>query len=219
MSPRLLLTIVAGACLCLDVEAAGRPAGRPVPRSIELNGAVRIGGEAVSNLRLTFQHKGVENEERRVRIKSDGTYRIKLEDRDTDVICATIEPRRPFNSYSNCKRFAAGVHRLDFDLPPGSIRVEIPPFRRRAAHWVSVRVESAKATAGRSFKPAKGFRGDYFAADFGIYVITVIDPAHEVLLASWPVTLSADQPVVGVKLAIPSVQGAPSAQTRRPEVR
>jgi len=219
MSPRLLLAIVAGACLCLDVEAAGKPAGRPAPRSIELNGAVRIGGEAASNLRLTFQHKGVENEERRARIKSDGTYRVKLEDRKTDVICATIEPRRPFNSYSNCKRFAAGVHRLDFDLPPGSIRVEIPPFRRRAAHWASVRVESAKATAGRSFKPAKGFRGDYFAADFGIYVITVTDPAHETLLASWPVTLSADQPVVGVKLAIPSVQSAPSAQTRRPEVR
>ena len=203
MSPRLLLTIVAGACLCLEVEAAGKATNRPTPRSVELNGAVRIGGRAASDLRLTFQHKGDTNEERRARIKSDGTYRIRLDDRDTDVICATIEPRRPFNSYSHCKRFAAGVHRLDFDLPPGTIRVEIPPFRRRAAHWVSVRVESAKATAGRSFKPAKGFRGDYFAADFGIYVIVVMDPAHETMLASWPVTLSADQPVVGVKLAIP----------------
>jgi hypothetical protein len=63
-------------------------------------------------------------------------------------------------------------------------------------------VEGVKGGAGRTFKPAKGFRGDYFAADVGTYIVTIIDPEREDLLASWPVKITADQPVVGIKLPI-----------------
>jgi hypothetical protein len=65
-------------------------------------------------------------------------------------------------------------------------------------------VESAHDSAGRSFKPGKGFRGDYFAAEFGTtYIVTVMDPKQQKLLASWPVTLTAEQPMIGLKLAVP----------------
>ena len=180
-----------------------REAGRrPAPRLVELNGAVRIGAKA--DIRPAIDVPAQGRHERGAARPHQVGWDLPDQAGGPRQGCDLrhAQPARPFNSYSNCKRFAAGVHRLDFYCPPGSIRVEIPLFRRRATHWASVRVESAKATAGRSFKPANGFRGDYFAADFGIYVITVTDPAHETLLASWPVTLSADQPVVGVKLAI-----------------
>jgi hypothetical protein len=182
--------------------AAAAPARPSMTRAVELKGVVRIGGRAASNVRLTFHHNQGGQRVWRARIKSDGTYRIKLKGGDRHVICARIERNRPLNSHSNCRRFSAGVHRLDFDLPPGVIRVEVPPFRRRVSPVASVRVEGAHGGAGRSFRSAKGFRGDYFAADVGTYVVTITDPEHEEMLASWPVTITADEPVVGVKLAI-----------------
>jgi hypothetical protein len=151
---------------------------------------------------LTFQQYGGAQREWQARIKSDGTYRVRLDGGDRALICARLERSRPLNSHSECSRFSPGTYRLDFDFPPGVIRVEIPPFRRPVSRWASVRVESAKGSSGRSFKPAKGFRGDYFAADVGTYVVTITDPERDQMLASWPVTLTADQPVVGIKLAV-----------------
>jgi hypothetical protein len=214
MSQRLLLTIVVGLLVpgpdttygllspnvrSAAVDAAAAPAK---PSTVELKGAIRVGGRAASSVRLTFNHNQGVQREWRARIKSDGTYRVRLKGGDSDVICARIERNRPLNSYSNCRRFSAGVHQLDFDLPPGVIRVEVPPVRRRAPQLASVRVEGAKGGAGRSFRPAKGFRGDYFAADLGTYMVTITDPEHEKMLASWPVTITADDPVVGIKLPI-----------------
>ena len=184
------------------VDAAAALAVPSRTRTVELKGAVRIGGGAASSVRLTFHHNQGVQREWRARIKSDGSYSIKLKGGDRDVICARIERNQPLNSFSNCRRFSAGVHRLDFDLPPGVIRVEVPPVRRRVPPLASVRVEGVTGGAGRSFRPAKGFRGDYFAADVGTYIVTITDPEHEEMLASWPVTITADAPVVGIKLAI-----------------
>ena len=184
------------------VDAAAALAVPSRTRTVELKGAVRIGGGAASSVRLTFHHNQGVQREWRARIKSDGSYSIKLKGGDRDVICARIERNRPLNSFSNCRRFSAGVHRLDFDLPPGVIRVEVPPVRRRVPPLASVRVEGLKGGAGRSFRPAKGFRGDYFAADVGTYIVTITDPEHEEMLASWPVTITADAPVVGIRLPI-----------------
>ena len=204
MSRRLLLTIALSLLVGRSVSgmvAAAESTVRPAPPAIELSGAVRIGGQPASNVRLTFQSNGSPQREWRARIKSDGTYRVRLLG-DADLVCVRIERNRPLNSYSDCRRFAAGIHRVDFDFPPGVIRIEVPAFRRRVMEWASIRVESAHDSAGRSFKPGKGFRGDYFAADFGTYVVTVMDPAQQKLLASWPVTLTPDQPMVGLKLAV-----------------
>ena len=204
MSRRLLLTIalilLVGRMVSGTVAATASTV-RPAPPAIELSGAVRIGGRPASNVRLTFQSNGSPQREWRARIKSDGTYRVKLRG-GADLVCVRIERNRPLNSYSDCRRFAAGIHRVDFDFPPGVIRIEVPAFRRRVLEWASVRVESAHNSAGRSFKPGKGFRGDYFAAEFGTYIITVMDPEQQKLLASWPVTLTPDQPMVGLKLAV-----------------
>ena len=198
------------------IAAAAPTTKAPKTRAVELKGAIRIGGQAASSVRLTFQHSHGVQRQWRARVKSDGTYKVKLVGGDTDVICARIERRRPLNWFSRCSRYSAGVHQLDFDLPPGIIRVEIPPSHGRMPQLASVRVEGARGGAGRSFKPAKGFRGDYFAADLGIYVITVIEPEHEELLASWPVTLTADQPEIGIKLAISrkSIPRSPAVQHR-----
>jgi hypothetical protein len=204
MSRRLLLTIAASLLVGRSVSgtvATPESTVRPVPPAIELSGAVRIGGEPASNVRLTFQSNGSPQREWRARIKSDGKYRVKLQG-DADLVCVRIERNRPLNSYSDCRRFAAGIHRVDFDFPPGVIRIEVPAFRRRVLEWASVRVESAHNSAGRSFKPGKGFRGDYFAAEFGTYIVTVMDPEQQKLLASWPVTLTPDQPMVLLKLAV-----------------
>jgi hypothetical protein len=204
MSRRLLLAIALSLLVGRSVSGtAATPAAspvRPLPRAVELSGVVTIDGRPASNLRLTFQANGSPQREWRARIKSDGTYRVKLQG-DADLVCVRIERNRPLNSYSDCRRFAAGIHRVDFDFPPGVIRIEVPAFRRRV-EWASVRVESLHDSAGRSFKPGKGFRGDYFAAAFGTYIITVMDPAQQKVLASWPVTLTADQPMVGLKLAV-----------------
>jgi hypothetical protein len=181
---------------------AAAPAIPPRTRTVELKGAVRIGGRPASSVRLTFHHNQGVQREWRARIKSDGTYKIRLKGNDRNVICARIERNRPLNSYSSCRRFSAGVHQFDFDLLPGVIRVEVPPVRRRVPPLASVRVEGVKGGAGRSFRPANGFRGDYFAADVGTYIVTVIDPEHEELLASWPVRITADEPMVGIKLPI-----------------
>ena len=205
MSRRLLLTIALSLLIVRSVSGmVASPAAstvRPLPRTVELSGAVRIGGQPASNVRLTFQSNGSPQREWRARIKSDGTYRVKLQG-DADLVCVRIERNRPLNSYSDCRRFAAGIHRVDFDFPPGVIRIEVPAFRRRV-EWASVRVESLHDSAGRSFKPGKGFRGDYFAAEFGNYMVTVMDPAQQKVLASWPVTLTAEQPMIGLKLAVP----------------
>jgi hypothetical protein len=204
MSRSVLLTVVASLLVGPSVSgtvAAPAATVRPVPPAIELSGAVRIGGQPASNVRLTFQANGSPHREWRARIKSDGTYRVKLEG-DADLVCVRIERNRPLNSYSDCRRFAAGIHRVNFDFAPGIIRIEVPAFRRRVSEWASVRVESVHDSAGRSFKPGKGFRGDYFAAEFGTYMVTVMDPEQQKLLASWPVTLTADQPMVGLKLAV-----------------
>jgi len=203
MSRRLLLTIALSLLVGRTVSGTAvipESTVRPVPPAIELSGAVRIGGEPASNVRLTFQSNGSPQREWRARIRPDGTYRVTLQS-DADLVCARIERNRPLNSYSDCRRFAAGAHRVDFDFPPGVIRIEVPAFRRRA-EWASVRVESVHDSAGRSFKPGKGFRGDYFAAEYGTYIVTVMDPAQQKLLASWPVTLTADQPMVGLKLPV-----------------
>ena len=204
MSRRLLLTIALSLLIVRSVSGmVASPAAstvRPLPRTVELSGAVRIGGQPASNVRLTFQSNGSPQREWRARIKSDGTYRVKLQG-DADLVCVRIERNRPLNSYSDCRRFAAGIHRVDFDFPPGVIRIEVPAFRRRV-EWASVRVESLHDSAGRSFKPGKGFRGDYFAAEFGNYMVTVMDPAQQKVLASWPVTLTAEQPMIGLKLAV-----------------
>lgn len=204
MSRRLLLTIALSLLVGRSVSGmVALPAGstvRPRPATVELSGAVRIGGQPASNVRLTFQSNGSSQREWRARIKSDGTYRVKLHG-GADLVCVRIERNRPLNSYSDCRRFAAGIHRVDFDFPPGVIRIEVPAFRRRV-EWASVRVESLHDSAGRSFKPGKGFRGDYFAAEFGNYMVTVMDPAQQKVLASWPVTLTADQPMIGLKLAV-----------------
>ena len=205
MSRRLLLAIALS--LLVDRTVFGKvlttaeSTRRPVTSAVELSGAVRIDGQPASNLRLTFQSNGSPQREWRARIKSDGSYRVKLQG-DADLVCVRIERNRPLNSYSDCRRFAAGIHRVDFDFPPGVIRIEVPAFRRRG-EWASVRVEGADDSAGRSFKPGKGFRGDYFAAKFGNYIVTVMDPAQQKVLASWPVTLTADQPMIGLKLAVP----------------
>jgi len=205
MSRRLLLTIalslLVGRSVAGKVPTAAESTVRPPTAAVELSGVVRIGGEPASNVRLTFQSNGSPQREWRARIKSDGTYRVRLEG-DADLVCVRIERNRPLNSYSDCRRFTAGVHRVDFDFPPGIIRIEVPAFRRRVSEWASVRVESVHDSAGRSFKPGKGFRGDYFAAEFGTYMVTVMDPEQQKLLASWPVTLSAEQPMVGLKLAV-----------------
>jgi hypothetical protein len=205
MSRRLLLTIalslLVGRSVAGKVPTRAESTVRPPTAAVELSGVVRIGGEPASNLRLTFQSNGSPQREWRARIKSDGTYRVRLEG-DADLVCVRIERNRPLNSYSDCRRFAAGIHRVDFDFPPGIIRIEVPAFRRRVSEWASVRVESVHDSAGRSFKPGKGFRGDYFAAEFGTYMVTVMDPEQQKLLASWPVTLTADQPMVGLKLAV-----------------
>lgn len=204
MSRRVLLTIalslLVGRTVFGKVPTPVESTVRPVTPAIELSGAVTMGGEPASNLRLTFQANGSPQREWRARIKSDGTYRVKLQG-DADLVCVRIERNRPLNSYSDCRRFAAGVHRVDFDFRPGVIRIEVPAFRRRV-EWASVRVESLHDSAGRSFKPGKGFRGDYFAAEFGNYMVTVMDPAQQKVLASWPVTLTAEQPMVGLKLAV-----------------
>ena len=203
MSHRLLLTIVVTVLVGRTVSGmvpAPAEASTRVSRSIELNGAIRIGGRPASDVRLTFKSSSAQRE-RRARIKSDGTYRVKLAG-DADLVCARVERDRPMNSYENCRRFPAGVHRMDFDFPPGVIRIEVPPSRHRVSRQASVRVESANASAGRSFRLANGFRGDYFAADFGTYVITVTDPERDKLLASWPVTLTSDEPSIGLKLRI-----------------
>jgi hypothetical protein len=204
MSRRLLLTIALSLLVGRSVSGmvaipADSPV-RPLPRTVELSGAVRVGGQPAANVRLTFQSNGSPQREWRARIKSDGTYRVKLRG-DADLVCVRIERNRPLNSYSDCRRFAAGIHRVDFDFPPGVIRIEVPAFRRRV-EWASVRVESLHDSAGRSFKPGKGFRGDYFAAEFGNYMVTVMDPAQQKVLASWPVTLTAEQPMIGLKLAV-----------------
>ena len=205
MSRRFLLTVALSLLVGRTVSGmVATPAGStapPVAAAVELRGAVTIGGQPASNVRLTFQSNGSPQREWRARIKSDGTYRVKLRG-DADLVCARIERNRPLNSYSDCRRFAAGMHRVDFDFPPGVIRIEVPAFRRRV-EWASIRVESAHDSAGRSFKPGKGFRGDYFAAEFGNYIVTVMDPAQQKLLASWPVTLTAEQPMIGLKLAVP----------------
>ena len=205
MSRRLLLSIALSLLVGRSVSGmVALPAGskvRPRPSTVELSGAVRIGGQPASNVRLTFQSNGSPQREWRARIKSDGTYRVKLQG-GADLVCVRIERNRPLNSYSDCRRFAAGIHRVDFDFPPGVIRIEVPAFRRRV-EWASVRVESLHDSAGRSFKPGKGFRGDYFAAEFGNYMVTVMDPAQQKVLASWPVTLTAEQPMIGLKLAVP----------------
>jgi hypothetical protein len=205
MSPRLLLTVVAGLLATeppLRGETSAPAEAASIPRSVELKGAVKVGGRAAPNVRLIFQYTRGVQRERHVRIKSDGTYRVKLEGRDTDLVCARIERSRPLNSYLQCRRFSGGSYRFDFDLPPGVIRVEIPPFRHLGIPWASVRVEGARDSAGRAFKPAAGFRGDYLAADFGAYVVTVTDPENDKELVTWPVTLTADQPVMGIKLTI-----------------
>jgi hypothetical protein len=205
MSRRFLLTIalslLVGRSVSGMVAIPAESTVRPLPSAIELSGAVRIGGQPASNVRLTFQSNGSPQREWRARIRSDGRYRVKLQG-DADLVCARIERDRPLNSYSDCRRFAPGIHRVDFDFPPGVIRIQVPAFRRRVLEWASIRVESAHDSAGRSFKPGKGFRGDYFAAEFGTYVVTVMDPAQQKLLASWPVTLTAEQPMVGLKLAV-----------------
>jgi hypothetical protein len=206
MSHRLLLTIAVTLLVGRTVSGkvpAPAEGVKPVPRAIELNGAIRIGGRPASDVRLTFKSSGGAQRERRARVRSDGTYRVKLGGDHADLVCVRVERNRPMNSYSNCQRFPAGVHRLDFDFPPGVIRIDVPPFRHRVSQSASVRVESAYDSAGRSFKPAKGFRGDYFAADFGTYVVTVTDPQRDKVLASWPVTLTPDEPTVGLKLRIP----------------
>lgn len=185
------------------IESTVRPVESPVPLArpaVELSGVVTIGGQPASNVRLTFQSNRNPQREWRARIRPDGTYRVKLQG-DADLVCARVERNRPLNSHSDCRRFAAGTHRVDFDFPPGVIRIEVPAFRRRV-EWASIRVESAHDSAGRSFKPGKGFRGDYFAAEFGTYIVTVMDPEQQKLLASWPVTLTADQPMVGLKLPV-----------------
>ena len=202
MSHRLFLALVAGLLVLAFPAAAALPAMPATMRTVELNGAVRIGGRAASDVRLTFHHDQGVQREWRVRIKSDGTYKVKLKDGDRNVICARLERARPLNSYSSCRRFSAGAHQLDFDFPPGLIRVEVPPARRRVPPLASIRVEGVKGGAGRSFRTAKGFRGDYFAADVGTYIVTVIDPEHEELLASWPVRITADEPMIGIKLPI-----------------
>jgi hypothetical protein len=184
------------------VDAPAAPTKPSTARAVELTGAVRIGGRPASNVRLMFHPDQGVQRAWRTRLKSDGSYKIKFKAGATHVICARIELSRPFNSYSTCQRFSAGAHRLDFDFPPGVIRVEVPPARRRVPALATVRVEGVKGGAGRTFKPAKGFRGDYFAADVGTYIVTIIDPEREDLLASWPVKITADQPVVGIKLPI-----------------
>jgi hypothetical protein len=95
-----------------------------------LSGAVTIGGQPASSVRLTFQSNGNPQREWRARIKPDGTYRVKLQG-DADLVCARVERNRPLNSYSDCRRFAAGTHRVDFDFPPGVIRIEVPPLADR----------------------------------------------------------------------------------------
>ena len=205
MSRRVLLSIalslLVGRSVAGKVPTAAESTVRPVMPAIELSGAVRIGGQPASNVRVTFQSNGSPQREWRARIKSDGTYRVRLQG-DADLVCVRIERNRPLNSYSDCRRFSAGIHHVDFDFPPGVIRIEVPAFRRRVSEWASVRVESVHDSAGRSFKPGKGFRGDYFAAEFGTYMVTVMDPEQQKVLASWPVTLTADQPMVGLKLAV-----------------
>jgi hypothetical protein len=101
MSRRLLLTIalslLVGRTVFGKVPTPAESTRRPMTSAVELSGAIRVGGQPASNVRLTFQSNGSPQREWRARIKSDGTYRVKLRG-DADLVCARIERNRPLNS-------------------------------------------------------------------------------------------------------------------------
>jgi hypothetical protein len=177
---------------------------RLVPLQIEVAGQITINGEPATDVRLKFKHNGNLNWEWDAPLDSRGEYRVKIEGKETDNICAQIERIQPLNSYSKCGYFAPGLQRLDLDLLPGVIRVEVTPFQGSGpGQWASVRVRGPNGSISRSFEPSKGFRGDYFAGGYVTYEVSFTDVDHHTVLALTSVTLTPEQPIVNVILSRP----------------
>ena len=98
---------------------------------------------------------------------------------------------------------------------PGIIRVRVKPVEVASkVDWLYVIVRYPGSTLSRPFRPAEGFRGEYFAHGYRDYDVSVSRSAlfafgngdQVPTLTSAPVTLSVEYPVVDVELSVTAAQ-------------
>ena len=181
-----------------DVEVEGRIAGE-----LSVPGGVR----------LAFETNGSMGGRTRwiAPLNVDGTYRVKLTGHDlNDPICVYAEPSglhgaEPATTQNRvlikCARFSNGPQRFDVDdvhLPPGIVRIEVPPVENAAFDTFADLTVSIAGTPGptilHGFKLLRGLYAEYFC-DYRERQFAVVSHGGAEVLASSRLTLSPERPL------------------------
>lgn len=200
--------ILRGATTVLSLESSRAEVQGRVTGDLPVTGGVR----------LAFAVNGGLGGHRQwtAQVHADGTYRVTLPGMAADdQICIRAEPSgangnqpaEPLGSVSlKCARFVDGLNRLDFDdvhLPPGIVRIEVPPVADAAFDAFADLTVAIDGTPGssvlRGFKLLRGLRAECFA-DYQPREFAIVSHGPHAPLSSSRIVLTAERPVQSVTL-------------------
>jgi hypothetical protein len=184
------------------------------PAAVEVEGRVTDHGVPItSDIRLVFTtDPGPERDQWKTPLDMNGAYQVKLG--TSRRVCLSLERTAPLNLFplGKCRAFVTGLQRFDIDdvhLPPGVLRVEVPPLTD-AAFDAFAKIQIRKAGDSgpwiAGFKLLRGLRGEYFASGYGEYLISLTTLDGKSVMASSRIILSPEQPVGDFILAAPAVR-------------
>jgi hypothetical protein len=199
--------VVPGGFSFLDMESP----------TVEVEGVITLDGSPATDVRIHFRYNSGKYDWYAA-VDENGFYRVTLDGRSSGSFCMYLERAVPHNEHSMaCRLFDPGPQRFDADLhiPPGIIRIHVQPVEGAFKYdWAYVIVRYPGSTLSREFRPAEGFRGEYFAHGYRDYDVSVSrsmpfgfgNGDHVPTLTSAPVTLSVDHPVEDVELMVTPAQ-------------